>query len=209
MKKLMIFAALLLASVAAQAQDKDTTIRRTLVVRDGKVIADDGIPLAKRAFLGVAVTALTPELREFFGAPKDSGVLVSSLTPNGPAAKAGLRVGDVITAANGQNVASHHQLTGAMKGQHGGDSIRLDVLRAKAKQTLVATAEERSLPAFDDVIVDLPDLENLRDIGKNFEKFDKKDWNAFVLSPKTDELEGKIRDLESRLRDLEKRLNQK
>lgn len=209
MKKLTILAVLLLSAAAALAQDNDTTTRHTLIVRDGKVIADDGIPMAKRAFLGVAVTELTPELREFFGAPRDTGVLVSSLTANGPAAKAGLRVGDVITGANGQAVGSRRQLTRAMKGQHGGDAVRIDVIRGKSKQTLVATAEERSMPALSDAVFELPDLSSLRDIGKNFEKFDKKDWNAFVVSPKTDELEAKIRDLESRLRDLEKRLNQK
>src|SRR5512146_943822 len=117
MKKLALIAVLLLTATAAFADEGE---RRTLVVRDGKVIVDDAFPKMKRAFIGVAVTQMTPELREFFGAPPTTGVLVSSVSANGPAAKAGLKVGDVVVAINGQDVSSQRDLTKLLRQKHAG-----------------------------------------------------------------------------------------
>ena len=46
--------------------------------------------------LGVGLTDLTPELREHFGVGGDAGVMISRVVEDSPAAKAGLRVGDII-----------------------------------------------------------------------------------------------------------------
>jgi len=175
--------------------------RRTIVVRDGKVLIDESSALGgKRAYIGVAMCDLTPELREFFGAPKDAGVLVSSLTENGPAAKAGLRVGDVITAVNGKPVESMFEVVAAMRDKHAGDAIRIDAIRGKVKQSIVATAEERDLS---DRIrqFKLPLLENMKGT-----LLPRGEWKAFVNSPDTDELRSRIRELETRLQELEKKL---
>jgi len=104
LKRFSIFAVVLVAASTLFAFDEP--IRRTLIVRDGNVIFDDDGLAGKRAYVGISLTELTPELREFFGAPKDAGVLVSSVAENGPAAKAGVRVGDVITSANGKATAT-------------------------------------------------------------------------------------------------------
>ncbi len=55
---------------------------------------------ARSARLGVGIEELTPQLAEYFGT-KD-GVLVTSVEPDTPAAKAGLKAGDVITSVNGK-----------------------------------------------------------------------------------------------------------
>src|SRR3954449_6982705 len=90
-KTLFTLVVLLVAATSAFAFDDPG--RRTIVVRDGNVLFDDFDFPGKGAFIGVSVVDLTPELREFFGASKDSGVLVSSVADKGPAAKAGVRVG--------------------------------------------------------------------------------------------------------------------
>jgi membrane-associated protease RseP (regulator of RpoE activity) len=204
LKRLSILCLVLLAAAplfAAQGDGDEGGERRTIVVRDGKVLIDDGEALGvKRAYIGVAMVDLTPELREFFGAPKDAGVLVSSLTDNGPAAKAGLRVGDVITAVNGKPVESMREVVSAMRDKHAGDAIRIDTVRGKAKQSIVATAEERDLS---DRIREfkLPMLENMKGTV-----LPRGEWKAFVNSPDTDELRARIRELENRLQDLEKKL---
>ena len=59
--------------------------------------------------LGVTVSPLTDQLASYFGVKQ--GVLVSAVTSDSPAAGAGVRAGDVITAVNGQTVSSsggHH-----------------------------------------------------------------------------------------------------
>lgn len=196
LKKISVLAFLLIAtSVFAEPEDQ---IRRTIIVKNGEVLLDESDPPGKRAFLGVSLIDLTPELRDFFGASKDAGVLVSSVTENGPAAKAGVRVGDVITSVNGKSTGNSRDLRQAIKENRAGDNIRIEVLRGKNRQALVATAEEREMPeirAFNfkglDHILPPPDGE----------------WHKRLLpSNENEELRSQIRALEKRLQELEKRL---
>jgi len=66
---------------------------------------------AGRGRLGIVAQALSPQLAEFFGTKE--GVLVSSVRDDSPAAAAGLRAGDVITAVDGEKVASPSDLVRA------------------------------------------------------------------------------------------------
>jgi membrane-associated protease RseP (regulator of RpoE activity) len=203
LKRLSTICFLLIAAVplfAGQGDGDEGGERRTIVVRDGKVLVDDWPPFGgKRAYIGVAMVDLTPELREFFGAPKDAGVLVSSLTENGPAAKAGLRVGDVITAVNGKPVDSMSDVVSAMRDKHAGDAIRIDAIRGKSRQSVVATAEEREPERFH--AFKLPMMEGMKGTV-----LPRGEWKAFVNSPDTDDLHARIRELENRLQELEKKL---
>jgi len=63
-----------------------------------------------RGFLGVGVQELTPDLAEGFNLKDTKGVIITNLTPDGPAAKAGLKLEDVITTVNGQPVESLQDL---------------------------------------------------------------------------------------------------
>src|SRR6202035_254362 len=54
-----------------------------------------------RGFLGILPQELTPEMAKAFGVPNTHGVAIAQVEPNSPAQKAGLKVGDVITAVNG------------------------------------------------------------------------------------------------------------
>jgi predicted metalloprotease with PDZ domain len=194
MKKTLSLFVLLMTTTALFAADQ---IRRTVIVRDGNVLLDEIDPPGKRAFVGVSMVELTPELREYFGAPNEAGVLVSSVTENGPAAKAGVRVGDVITSINGKTVASYHDLRQAIKDNHAGDSVRIDVIRGKSRQTMVAAVEEREWPEFR--AFKLGDLE--RELPAM-----PKEWKGKLFAPDNDELRARIKELEKRLLELEKRL---
>jgi serine protease Do len=57
-----------------------------------------------RGYLGVAIQALTPDLAKSFGAESTQGILVSEVTKNSPAEKAGLRQGDIIISYRGHPV---------------------------------------------------------------------------------------------------------
>ena len=54
-----------------------------------------------RGYMGILPQELTPEMAQAFGVPNAHGVAVAQVEPNSPAQKAGLKVGDVITAVNG------------------------------------------------------------------------------------------------------------
>jgi serine protease Do len=64
-----------------------------------------------RAYLGIHPETLTPALAKAFGFSNSSGVLVGDVLPDTPAAKAGLKKGDVILKLNGQPVDSAEDLT--------------------------------------------------------------------------------------------------
>ena len=191
---------LMVAASFAQAQQK------TIVIRDGKVIdgkgwGDFGELLAgKRAYLGVSLTDLSPELREHFGAPKDSGVLVGSVEDGSPADKAGVRVGDIIVAVEGKDVTSTSDLRSALREKKDGESARIEVLRGRSRQTLVATVVERDFPAR----IRVSGIEDFERFG---EMFKSPEWRARVEKfQNCDELQAKLKELETRMKDLEKKL---
>ncbi len=100
-------------------------------------------PHGKGGFLGVGLTELTPELRSHFGVPADAGVMVSKVVSGSPAERAGLRVGDIIAAVDGDRVSGPGSLAGAIRKHGDGESVTLEVWRDGSLQNLSATLEER------------------------------------------------------------------
>ena len=91
-----------------------------------------------RGRLGVTVQSLTDELEEFFGA-KNGGALVSSVSKESAAAKAGIKAGDVIVSINGKAVSDTGDLMDALEDITGDATIV--VLRDKKEMTLKATID--------------------------------------------------------------------
>jgi serine protease Do len=91
-----------------------------------------------RAWLGVSIRSLReyPEFREFVPTLQD-GVVVDSIVPDGPAAKADLHPTDVITAVDGRPVITSQQLKDEIRAKRVGQDVNLDVFR-KGKQMKVA-----------------------------------------------------------------------
>jgi serine protease Do len=100
----------------------------------------DGLPMpGMRGRLGVQVETLSDQLAEYFGV-KGGGVLVSSVTADTPAHKAGLKAGDVITSVNGTAVRDTRELMDEIRRDERTE-LRLDVVRDKKTMTLTATVE--------------------------------------------------------------------
>lgn len=102
---------------------------------------DDG-PFAMamgRSRLGVQVEGVDGQLAKYFGV--DSGVLVRSVTEDSPAAKAGLKAGDVITAANGTPVKDAGDLRAALRSIDDGKPVALSVTRDRKTLSLQATLD--------------------------------------------------------------------
>ena len=97
-----------------------------------------------RAYLGIELLDLTPELRQHYGVPKDQGVLVSRVTPDSPAAKAGIVVGDVVTAIDGQAVASFWDVSGAMADRRKGDKVEVELMRDRTSKKIGVTVDEKA-----------------------------------------------------------------
>jgi len=95
--------------------------------------------------LGITAESLTPQLAEFFGVKDGKGVLVASVEDNGPAAKAGIKAGDVIIAVDNERVDSGRALIKALSGKTEG-VVPFKVVRNHAEQTINVTLEKREPP---------------------------------------------------------------
>ena len=82
-----------------------------------------------RGWLGVSLQPLTPALAEGLGLAQAKGVLVADVTPESPAARAGIRRGDVVTAAGGQPMEDGKELARAVGAMDPGDEVAVTVLR--------------------------------------------------------------------------------
>lgn len=99
-------------------------------------------------FLGVGLRQLTPELQSHFGAPEGSGVLVASVSDGSPAAAAGIRVGDVITAVDGLAVDSTRDLSREIR-HRPGDAVAIELYRDGTAREVRATLGERQARAWE------------------------------------------------------------
>jgi len=89
-----------------------------------------------RPVLGIDAENLEGDFGNYFGAPDGEGVLVRGVFANSVAAKAGLKVGDVITSLNGERIRSASELREKLLTSHEAKSIKLGVLRNKSLLTL-------------------------------------------------------------------------
>ncbi len=103
------------------------------IVGHGKVV---------RGYLGLFPQDVTPSLAKQFGLSKPGGALVSGLKPDAPAAKAGLKNGDVILELNGQPVESANDLRLRVSQTAPGSSVKLEVWRDGKMQDLNVTLGE-------------------------------------------------------------------
>ena len=94
-------------------------------------------------FIGVRPIEMTPELRQHFGAPKDAGILVGSVEPDGPAAKAGLQVGDIVTRVDGDRIDSVLELVRTVRHKKDGEKVTVELLRDRAAKSLTIVVVER------------------------------------------------------------------
>ncbi|MEX3945111.1 DegQ family serine endoprotease [Paraburkholderia sp. BR10937] len=92
-----------------------------------------------RGRLGVAVQSMNQTLANSFGMDKPRGALVSSVDASGPAAKAGLKPGDVILSVNGQAVDDSSALPSLIAGMKPGTKADVQVWRDKSTKDLTAT----------------------------------------------------------------------
>lgn len=89
--------------------------------------------------LGLSYQELSAQLAHYFQAPGKTGVLVSEVVADGPAAQAGVQAGDVIVAIAGQDIEDGDDLRAALHARSAGDEVELKVLRQGRSLTLEVT----------------------------------------------------------------------
>jgi serine protease Do len=97
----------------------------------------------KRGYLGVAIQPLSTDIAAGLGLPKDKGEIVASVEPNGPAAKAGIKQGDVIVRINGSDVTYDNTLSYVVANTPIGSSVPIELVREGQRRTISATISQR------------------------------------------------------------------
>jgi serine protease Do len=92
-----------------------------------------------RGWLGVVIQEVNKDLAESFGLDKPAGALVAQVLEDGPAAKGGLQVGDVILSANGQPIVMSADLPHLIGNLKDGSKAELEVIRDGKRQKLTVT----------------------------------------------------------------------
>lgn len=90
------------------------------IVQNGRVV---------RGWIGVESTALTPELAENLGAASAQGVIITGVLNGGPAARAGMRPGDVVTLINGRPIRTVAELRAGITALRPGTAATFTALR--------------------------------------------------------------------------------
>jgi serine protease Do len=102
-----------------------------------------------RGYLGVSIQNVTPALADQFKLKNAEGALVGDIVPDSPAAKAGLKNGDIVLEFNGKKVADSRHLQLAVADTKPGSAVPVEVLRDGEKQTLHVTV--KPLPGSDEL----------------------------------------------------------
>ena len=105
----------------------------TSLIQNGRVI---------RGYLGVLIQDLSPALAKQFNLSQDKGVLVGDVTPNSPAARAGIKSGDVITQFNNHPVSDSRHLKLTVAETAPGSRVPIQVVRNGEQMTMDVTVKE-------------------------------------------------------------------
>lgn len=103
------------------------------LIKDGKV---------KHSYIGVSITDVTPDNAKFFHLNEANGAAISQVEPDSPGARAGLKVGDVITGVNNEKVSGAGQLQVMIGEKEPGTKVTLQVMRDGKETSVPVTLEE-------------------------------------------------------------------
>ncbi len=98
----------------------------------------------RRGIIGVHAQTVTPTLASGLGLLRDWGVVLSDVYPGGPAASAGLQVGDVVVSLDGQAMENARQFNVGVYARHIGDTVNLEVRRGEREHRMAVTVVERT-----------------------------------------------------------------
>jgi serine protease Do len=98
-----------------------------------------GLGYVSRGWIGVQVQPITKEIADGLGITEPTGALISGIQANSPAAQAGLKVGDVLTAINGSKISTSRDLARQVAAITPKTGVKIDYLRDGKTQTAELT----------------------------------------------------------------------
>jgi len=130
-----------IALVAASLASSSIFAQQVIIPR-GRAAQAFEVQKSGGGYLGIGGLDISSERAKALNLKEERGVEVSSLAEDGPAAKAGLKEGDVVLEFNGQPVQGTTQFQRLVRETPAGRQVKIAVWRAGAMQTLTATVGE-------------------------------------------------------------------
>ncbi len=138
-------------STAIQRGEMAEGIGFAIPINEARKAAEElrAVGSVKRGYLGITMngTGLNASARAYYKLPDNDGVIITSVTPDGPAAEAGIRKDDVIRKIDGNPVKDNQDLLGMIASRKPGETVKLDVLRGGETMKIDVTLSTR--PTFD------------------------------------------------------------
>ncbi len=134
----------------------------------------------RRGWLGVKIQSVTDDIAETLGVKENTGALISSVTPDGPAAKSGIEAGDVILRFDGKDVSTVRGLPRIVAQTPIGRTVDVELLRKGQKKNVKV------------LVARLVEDETVADKAKKAEPTPEKALIGLKLAPLTDELRAKF-----------------
>lgn len=174
--------------------------------------------LRPRTYIGVSIQNLNDQLGEYFGVSDGEGILITEIHEDSPAETAGLKAGDVLTHADGEELYKIGDLTEIISDKEEGDKLNLTILRrGQKKQITVEVTEDLygmnsygitpfgsssfSVPNTSFNFVPLNELRGTYFSDDDDEYFDQKDYQKLMKK-----LQKEMRELQKQLQIIDKKL---
>jgi serine protease Do len=135
-------ASLGIALVAAAGLVSSSVFAQQVAIPRSRTAQGYVVQKASGGYLGIGGLDISPERAKALNLKEERGVEVSSLAEDGPAAKAGIKDGDVVLEFNGQPVQGTAQFQRLVRETPVGRQVKITVWRGGAAQTLTATVGE-------------------------------------------------------------------
>jgi serine protease Do len=100
----------------------------------------------RRPMLGASISSANATDAEIYGLPEVRGVLISGVTPDGPAAAAGIRPGDVVLSLDGQPIRDDTHLLTSLAGRRPGERVNIGIRRDRRDVTIPVELSEFPRP---------------------------------------------------------------
>ncbi len=155
--------------------------------------------------IGVKVQGLSEQLGEYFGVEDAEGVLITEVEENMPAEKAGLKAGDVIVEADGDEIDDTQELREIISEKEEGDKVEIKVIRDRSARSFEVEVEESETWS-------LGDLKGLKGLGVlppgkvDVPKVMWKEKFSSELEEEMEELREELDQLKKELEELRKKL---
>ena len=158
-------------------------------------------------YIGVNLESINSQLGEYFGVNDGKGALVTEVLEDSPAAKAGLKAGDVIVVINGKDISDPSDIQDAVREAKKGEKLEISFLRNKNKMDLAVEVAARPDNMYSTPGSQIPGLDNY--FRMNLPKMKGLAPGTFDYnSPDIGSMQESIKELQDQIKELQEQLKE-